>query len=138
MYFVCVIGFQPNGNCIQDVSCNIGQYHLALPNSPKKEATNICSEAFCLLRPKEKPRDPYQPISYGLVYQDLCLHGFEDIFGSIYIFRKVMMSSCLDDVISALKSDRNLLPTSTLSKKSTLASYHRVREPTAAGYLQFS
>ena len=29
------------------------------------------------------------------------------------------------------------IPTSTLSKKSTLASYHRVREAIAAGYLQF-
>ena len=30
------------------------------------------------------------------------------------------------------------IPTSTLSKKSTLASYHRVREAIAAGYLQFN
>ena len=30
------------------------------------------------------------------------------------------------------------IPTSTLSKKSTLASYHRVRETIAAGYLQFN
>ena len=30
------------------------------------------------------------------------------------------------------------MPTSTLSKISTLASYHRVREAIAAGYLQFS
>ena len=29
-------------------------------------------------------------------------------------------------------------PTSTLSKKSTLASYHRVREAIAVGYLQFN
>ena len=35
-----------------------------------------------------KPREPYHPISYGLVYQDLDLHGFEDLFGtpSSYIF----------------------------------------------------
>ena len=30
------------------------------------------------------------------------------------------------------------IPTSTLSKKSTLASYHRVRETIAARYLQFN
>ena len=30
------------------------------------------------------------------------------------------------------------MPTSTLSKKSTLASYHRVRETIAAAYLQFT
>ena len=30
------------------------------------------------------------------------------------------------------------IPTSTLSKKSTLASYHRVRKAIAAGYLQFN
>ena len=34
--------------------------------------------------------------------------------------------------------DSASIPTSTLSKKSTLASYHRVREAIAAGYLQFS
>ena len=34
--------------------------------------------------------------------------------------------------------DRASIPTSTLSKKSTLASYHRVREAIAAGYLQFN
>ena len=30
------------------------------------------------------------------------------------------------------------IPISTLSKKSALASYHRVREAIAAGYLQFN
>ena len=34
--------------------------------------------------------------------------------------------------------DSASMPTSTLSKKSTLVSYHRVREAIAAGYLQFS
>ena len=34
--------------------------------------------------------------------------------------------------------DSASIPTSTLSKKSTLASYHRVREPIATGYLQFN
>ena len=34
--------------------------------------------------------------------------------------------------------DSARIPTSTLSKKSTLASYHRVREAIAAGYLQFN
>ena len=34
--------------------------------------------------------------------------------------------------------DSESVPTSTLSKKSTLASYHRVRETIAAGYLQFN
>ena len=34
--------------------------------------------------------------------------------------------------------DSASIPTSTLSKKSTLASYHRVRETIAAGYLQFN
>ena len=34
--------------------------------------------------------------------------------------------------------DSASIPTSTLSKKSTLASYHRVREATGAGYLQFN
>ena len=34
--------------------------------------------------------------------------------------------------------DSASIPTSTLLKKSTLASYHRVREAIAAGYLQFS
>ena len=33
--------------------------------------------------------------------------------------------------------DSASIPTSTLSKKSTLATYHRVREAIAAGYLQF-
>ena len=34
--------------------------------------------------------------------------------------------------------DSASIPTSTLSKKSTLASYHRVREAIATGYLQFN
>ena len=34
--------------------------------------------------------------------------------------------------------DSASIPTSTLSKKSTLASYHRVREAIVAGYLQFN
>ena len=34
--------------------------------------------------------------------------------------------------------DNASIPTSALSKKSTLASYHRVREAIAAGYLQFN
>ena len=34
--------------------------------------------------------------------------------------------------------DSASMPTSTLSKKLTLASYHRVREAIAAGYLQFN
>ena len=34
--------------------------------------------------------------------------------------------------------DSASIPTSTLSKKSTLASCHRVREAIAAGYLQFN
>ena len=34
--------------------------------------------------------------------------------------------------------DSASIPTSTLSKKSTLAKYHRVREAIAAGYLQFN
>ena len=34
--------------------------------------------------------------------------------------------------------DSASIPTSTLSKKSTLASYHRVREAIAAGYLKFN
>ena len=34
--------------------------------------------------------------------------------------------------------DSASIPTSTLSKKSTLASYHRVRAAIAAGYLQFN
>ena len=34
--------------------------------------------------------------------------------------------------------DSTSIPTSTLSKKSTLASYHRVGEAIAAGYLQFN
>ena len=34
--------------------------------------------------------------------------------------------------------DSSSIPTSTLSKKSTLSSYHRVREAVAAGYLQFN
>ena len=34
--------------------------------------------------------------------------------------------------------DSASIPTSTLSKKSTLASYHSVREAIAAGYLQFN
>ena len=34
--------------------------------------------------------------------------------------------------------DSASIPTSTLSKKSTLASYHRVREATAARYLKFN
>ena len=34
--------------------------------------------------------------------------------------------------------DSASIPTSTLSKKSTLASYHRVREAIAAGYFQFN
>ena len=35
-------------------------------------------------------------------------------------------------------ADAASIPTSTPSKKSTLASYHRVREAIAAGYLQFN
>ena len=34
--------------------------------------------------------------------------------------------------------DSASIPTSTLSKKSTLASYHRVRAAIAAGYIQFN
>ena len=68
----------------------LGQYHLALLNSPRKKPTNICSKAFYLERSLE---NPIGLLSYGLVYQDLYLHGFEDIFGGTYIFRKLMMSS---------------------------------------------
>ena len=34
--------------------------------------------------------------------------------------------------------DSASIPTTTLSKKSTLAAYHRVREAIAAGYVQFN
>ena len=40
----------------------IGQCHVALLNSPQKKTMNICSEAFYLFRPKEKPRECYWPI----------------------------------------------------------------------------
>ena len=70
----------------------IGQYCLALLNSPKKEPTSVWRPSS-LVRPIKRLENPISLISYGIVYQDLYLHHFEDIFGGTYIFRKLMMSS---------------------------------------------
>ena len=69
----------------------IGQYCLALLNSPQEEAYEHLLEAFYSLRPKEKPRESISPLSSGLEYQDLYLHFLGD--SRIYISRKLMMSS---------------------------------------------
>ena len=73
----------------------IGQYHLALPNSPQKEAYEHLRGGllFIYLGLKTSLENPISLLSHGLVYQDLYLHHFEDILGSMYIFRKLMMSS---------------------------------------------
>ena len=68
----------------------IGQYHLALP---KMKPMNTCSEAFYLFRPKKKPRESYQPIILWASISRPISSLFGDIFGSTYIFRKLMMSS---------------------------------------------
>ena len=55
----------------------------------------------------------------------------------MYLGVLIRSKSCMfDDMKSVV--DSASIPTSTLSKKSTLASYHKVREAIAAGYLQFS
>ena len=61
----------------------IGQHHLALPNSPQKEAyEHLCGGLlFIYLGLKRSLENP------------ISLHHFEDILGSTYIFRKLMMSS---------------------------------------------
>ena len=63
----------------------IGQYYLALYNSPQEEAYEIWRPSS-YLGPRTSLKNPISLLSYGLVYQDLYLHHFEDIFGSTYIF----------------------------------------------------
>ena len=74
----------------------IGEYHLALPHSPQGEACEYLFEGLVAeLGPISMERSVKNPIGllvYGLVYQNLYPH-FGDIFGSTYIFRKLMMSS---------------------------------------------
>ena len=53
---------------------NLGQYCLALLNSPQEEAYKQLFEGLHTLGQK-KPRQPYWPIFHGLVCQDLYLHG---------------------------------------------------------------
>ena len=61
----------------------IGQYHLALLNFPQEEAYEHLFR--CLIAELHLQRSLENLIgllSYGLVYQDLYLHHFEDIFGA--------------------------------------------------------
>ena len=62
-------------------------------------------------------------LRYTLMYLGVPIRSksYSDMFGDN---KSVVDSACI--------------PTSTLSKKSTLGSYHRVREAIAAGYLQFN
>ena len=72
----------------------LGQYHLALINSPQEEAyEHLFKGLLSYLGLERSLENPVGLLSYGLVYQDLYLHSFENIFGGTYIFRKVMMSS---------------------------------------------
>ena len=75
----------------------IGQYHLALLNSPQEKAYEQLFKDLLvwlgLFSPERSLRNPFGPLFYGLVYQDLYLPYFEDVLGSTYIFRKLMMSS---------------------------------------------
>ena len=60
----------------------IGQYHLALLNSPQEEAYKyLCRGLLIYLGLKRSLENPIGLLSYRLVYQDLYLHCFEDIFG---------------------------------------------------------
>ena len=70
----------------------IGQNHLVLLISPHEEAyEHLFTSIYLGL--KRSLENPIGLLSYGLVYQDQYLHHFEDIFGSTYISRKLMMSS---------------------------------------------
>ena len=60
----------------------IGEYHLALLNSPQEEAYEHLFGGLLVIWPMEKLENPISLLSYGQVYQDLYLHGFEDIFGA--------------------------------------------------------
>ena len=51
---------------------------------------------------------------------------------------KATKQGAFESVFVHFLLDSASIPTSTLSKKSTLASYHRVRAAIAAGYLQFN
>ena len=55
----------------------------------------------------------------------------------MYLGVPVRSKSCMFGDNKSVVDSASIL-TSTLSKKSTLASYHRVREAIAAGYLQFN
>ena len=61
-----------------------------------------------------------------LVYQDLYLPCFEDLFGCTYIFRKLMMSSVLMMSKVQLNCDKNVLMFSGRPKK--------IRTPLKAAY----
>ena len=75
----------------------IGQYHLALLNSPQGEACEHLFEDLLaylgLISMERSQENPIGLLFYGLVYQGLYLPHFGDIFCSTYIFRKFMMSS---------------------------------------------
>ena len=70
------------------------QYCLALLNSPQEEAyEHLFTGLLSYLGLGRSLESPISLLSSGLVHKDLYLHSFENIFGSTYIFRKVMMSS---------------------------------------------
>ena len=77
----------------------IGQYHLALLSSPQAEACRHLLEGLLaylgLISVERSLENPIGLLFYGLVYQDLYLPHFEDIFSSMFFFRKLMMSSML-------------------------------------------
>ena len=77
----------------------IGQYHLALLNSPQEEACGNLFEGLLvylgLISMVRSLENPIGLLFDGLVYQDLYRRHFEDIFSSTFFFRKLMMCSML-------------------------------------------
>ena len=88
--------------------------------------------------PRDKLQLRLQPMDLSLWQQRIATDQIIDLrYTQMYLGVPVRSNSYMfGDNKSVV--DSASIPTSTLSKKSTLASYHRVREAIAAGYLQFT
>ena len=91
---------------------------LSCTHQRPQETQHLCLPEICLcsVGPEHQPSKRYTLMHLGV-----------PIRSKSYIFGD---NKSVDDSAS--------IPTSTLSKKSTLASFHRVREAIATGYLQFN
>ena len=97
--------------------CKCHTFSLAYQKQATVETATLGSE-FVAAR---IAADQIIDLRYTLMYLGVLVRSKSNIFGDN---KSVVDSAGIN--------------TSTLSKKSTLASYHRVREAIAAGYLQFT